>query len=186
LVGGVASRAALGYFFSMLFRALSVAILFAVPAFGQQQEQTMMDRIMNPKADKENPMGQKAFNAAPFAASEFRGAKGYSGVKSAGTKGFGTREFLGIRNPWFGKKVFETQAAQELTRYVLSDKAFSSRSVEPKASRDAKKSAAGLDGAVDTRDFLARGKAQGSLNNTHSSGPALSLDEVRELLNRDR
>lgn len=170
----------------MLFRVLSVAILFAVPAFAQQQEQSMMDRIMNPRADKENPMGQKAFNATPFAAREFHGAKGYSGVKSAGTKEFGTREFFGIRNPWFGKKVYETEAAKELTRYVLSDKGFASRTVEPKASRDAKKRAAGVDGAVDAREFLARGKAQGSLNNTHSTGPALSINEVRELLNRDR
>lgn len=145
----------------------------------------MMDRIMNPRADKENPMGDKAFKAAPFSAKQFEGSKGYGGVKSAATKEYGTRSFLGIRNPWFGKKVYETRAAQELTRYVLSDKAFASRSVEPKASRDVKKRAAGLDGAVDARDFLARGKSQGALNNTFSSGPALSLDQVRELLNRD-
>jgi len=170
----------------MLFRVLTVAILFAVPALAQQQEQTMMERIMNPRADKENPMGEKEFNSAPFAASEFRGAKEYSGVKSAGTKAFRTREFFGIRNPWFGKKVYETQAARELTRYVLSDKAFASRAVAPKAARDAKKRAGGVDGAVDTREFLARGKAQGSINNTHSTGPALSIDEVRELLNRNR
>lgn len=146
----------------------------------------MMDRIMNPRVDKENPMGEKAFKAAPFSSREFQGAKGYGGVKSAGTKEFGTRSFFGIRNPWFGRKVYETRAAQELTRYVLSDKAFASRAVESKASRDAKKQAAGVDGAVDTRDFLARGKSQSSLNNTYSSGPALSLDEVRELLNRNR
>lgn len=170
----------------MLFRALLVAILFAVPVLAQEQEQTMMDRILNPKADKENPMGAKEFNAAPFAASDFHGAKDYSGVKSASTKEFRTRVFFGIRNPWFGKKVYETQAARELTRYVLSDKAFASRAVEPKAARDAKKRAAGVDGSVDARDFLARGKSQGSLNNAHSTGPALSIDEVRELLNRNR
>lgn len=146
----------------------------------------MMDRIMNPNRDKTNPMGEKAFKAAPFAASEFRGSREYGDVKSASTKTYGTRTFFGIRNPWFGKKVYETRAAQELTRYVLSDKAFASRAVEAKAARDAGKRAGGVDGAVDTRDFLARGKSQGSLNNTYSSGPALSLDEVRELLNRNR
>lgn len=146
----------------------------------------MIDRIMNPKTDKANPMGDKGFKAAPFASSEFRGAREYGGVKSAATKEYGTRKFFGIRNPWFGKRVYETRAAQELTRYVLSDKSFASRAVEPKAARDAGKRAAGVDGAVDTRDFLARGKSQGSLNNTYSSGPALSLDEVRELLNRNR
>lgn len=170
----------------MVFRSLIVAILFAAPAFAQQQEQGMMDRIMNPNRDKANPMGEKAFQSAPFAAQEFRGGREYTGVKSATTKEFGTRSFFGIRNPWFGKKVYETRAAAELTRYVLSDKEYASRAVESKAARDASKRAAGVDGAVDARDFLARGKSQGSLNNTYSSGPALSLDEVRELLNRDR
>lgn len=169
----------------MVFRALFVAILFAAAAAAQEQEQGMMDRIMNPKADKANPMGEKAFKATPFASSEFQGTKAYGGVKEARTKEFGTRRFLGIRNPWFGKKVFETRAAEELTRYVLSDKAFASRAVDSKPARDASKRASGVDGAVDARDFLARGKSQSSLNNTYQSGPTLSLDEVRELLNRN-
>jgi hypothetical protein len=170
----------------MVFRSFVVAILFAVPALAQEQEQKMMDRIMNPRVDKENPMGEKTFQAAPFSARQFQGAKEYGNVKSAESKEFRTRVFLGIRNPWIGQKVYQTKAGRELTRYVLSDKAFASRSVESKAARDGSKRAAGVDGAVDTRDFLARGKSQGSLNNTYSSGPALSLDEVRELLNRDR
>lgn len=170
----------------MVFRAFFVAILFALPAAAQEQEQSMMDRIMNPRADKENPMGEKTFNAATFSAREFRGTREYANVRSAATKEYRTRVFLGIRNPWLGKPVFETRAARELTRYVLSDKAFASRAVEPKASRDAARKAAGVDGAVDTRDFLARGKSQRSLDNRYTSSPALSLDEVRELLNRNR
>jgi hypothetical protein len=170
----------------MVFRALIVAILFGGSVMAQEQEQGMMDRIMNAKTDRGNPMGEKAFKAAPFASSEFAGSKAYGGVKEARTKEFGTRSFFGIRNPWFGKKVYETRAAAELTRYVLSDKTFASRAVEPKAARDASKRASGVDGAVDARDFLARGKSQSSLNNTYQSGPTLSLDEVRELLNRNR
>jgi len=169
----------------MVFRALIVAILFAVPAVAQQQEQGMMDRIMNPNRDRANPMGEKAFSSSPFAASEFRGSREYGGLKSAPTKEYGTRIFFGVRNPWFGRRVFETRAAQELNRYVLSDKAYASRSVETKAAREAQKSAPKVDGAVDTRDFLARGKSQGSLNNNNPAGPALSIGEVRDLLNRN-
>lgn len=170
----------------MVLRALSVAILFAASASAQVQEQGMMDRIMNPNRDRTNPMGEKSFHATPFAARGFQGTRSYSGVKSASTKEFRTRSFLGIRNPWFGKKVYETQAARELTRYVLSDKSFASKAVEVKPSRDAAKRAGGLEGAVDTRDFLVRGKSQSTLDNTYPSGPSLSLDQVRELLNRDR
>lgn len=170
----------------MVFRALIVAILFGAPVLAQEQEQGMMDRIMNPKTDRGNPMGEKTFEASPFSARSFRGTKEYGNVKSAETREFRTRVFLGIRNPWFGKKVYQTRAARELTRYVLSDKGYSSRTVESRPARDASKRASGVDGAVDARDFIARGKAQGSLNNTYSSGSALSLEEVRELLNRNR
>lgn len=170
----------------MVFRVFLVAMLFAVPVLAQEQEQAMMDRIMNPNRDRANPMGEKAFKGTPFAAREYGGPREYGGVKSASTKEFSTRKFFGIRNPWFGKRVYETRAGRELTRYVLSDKAYASRGVEAKPAREGGKRAAAVDGAVDTRDFLARGKSQNSLNDTHSSGPALSLEEVRELLNRNR
>lgn len=147
----------------------------------------MMDRIMNPKADQANPMGAKSFDATPFTAKKFDGGREYRGLKPARTKEFATRKFLGIRNPWFGKKVYETEAARELTRYVLSDKEFASRAVEPKAAREEGRAAWQFDEAVDTRQFLGRGKSQGSLDATQAQGGApLSLNEVRELLNRNR
>lgn len=170
----------------MLFRLMCVAILFATPALAQQQEPTLMERITNPNLNQGNPMGDKAFEAASFSAKKFSATRGYGGVKSMATKEFGTRSFLGIRNPWFGKRTYETQAARELTRYVLSDKSFASKSVDVKSSHDAGRRAAGLDGAVDARAFLARGKSQKSLDNTHPTGKPLSIDEVRELLNRNR
>lgn len=145
-----------------------------------------MERVMNPNLNQGNPMGGKAFEAASFSTKKFNATREYGGVKSMATKEFGTRSFLGIRNPWFGKKTYETRAARELTRYVLSDKSFASKSVDVKSSRDAGKRAAGLDGAVDARDFLARGKSQKSLDNAYPSGKPLSVEEVRELLNRNR
>jgi hypothetical protein len=105
-------------------------MFFAATAAAQQQEQRMMDRIMNPDRDRSNPMGAKAFSAKPFEGREFQGAVEYTGVKAARTKEFTTREFLGIRNPWFGKRVYATEAARELNRYVLADRDYSSRSFE--------------------------------------------------------
>ncbi len=163
-------------------------MIFAATAAGQQQEQRMMDRIMNPDRDRANPMGAKAFTAKPFEGREFRGTGEFTGVKSARTKEFTTREFLGIRNPWFGKKVYATEAARELNRYVLADREYSSRSVETRGARDEGRSAYLRDatGADNTRAFVARGKAQGSIDATYPSGGAMSIEEVRELLNRNR
>ena len=99
-------------------------MIFATTAVAQQQEQGMMNRILNPDRDRANPMGEKAFTGKPFEGRAFAGTGEYTGVKSARTKEFTTREFLGIRNPWFGKKVYSTEAARELNRYVLADRDY--------------------------------------------------------------
>lgn len=147
----------------------------------------MMDRIMNPKVDQANPMGAKAYSGTAFSARKFEGGGEFRGIKPARTKEYTTRKFLGIRNPWFGRKVYETEAARELTKYVLSDKEFASRAVESKAAPEEGRDALQLDGEIDARQFLGRGKSQASLNQGYGQGGApLSLDEVRELLNRNR
>lgn len=163
-------------------------MIFATTAVAQQQEQGMMDRILNPDRDRANPMGAKAFSGKPFEGRAFAGTGEYTGVKSARTKEFTTREFLGIRNPWFGKKVYSTEAARELNRYVLADRDYASRSVETRAARDEGRTAGTVNRTeVDgERAFLGRGKSQDSINTTYPAGGALSIDEVRELLNRPR
>lgn len=172
----------------MLSRLTWLAMIFAATAAAQQQEQRMMDRIMNPDRDRANPMGVKAFTAKPFEGREFQDGGEYTGVKAARTKGFTTREFLGIRNPWFGKRVYTTEAARDLNRYVLADRDYSSRSFETRAAVDEGRSAPLREATGDenTREFLARGKAQGSIDAVNPSGGSLTIDEVRELLNRPR
>ena len=169
----------------MVNRAILLAILFATLAVAQEQDQKMMNRIMNVDRTRANPMGGKQFETAAFAASEFRGGE-YAGVKAARTKEYRTRSFLGIPNPWFGKKVYQTQAARELTRYVLSDKAFSSRTFEAGPAPDANRASAQGGRAAETRGFFGRGKSQAALDASRPAGAPLSLDQVREVLNRNR
>lgn len=161
-------------------------MLFASAAMGQQQDRTMIDRIMNLDRNRPNPMGGKEFESAGFATREFQGGGAYEAVKPARTKEFSTRSFLGIRNPWFGKKVYKTEAARELTRYVLSDKAFASRTFEGGEAADAGRRNADDGRVADTRRFLGRGKSQKIMDQTYPSGGALSIDEVRDILNRNR
>jgi hypothetical protein len=156
--------------------------------FAQQQEQRMLDRIMNPDRDRANPMGAKEFTSKPFEGRKFEGTGEFTGVKSARTKEFVTREFLGIRNPWLGKKVFATEGATDLHRYVVADREYSSRSVETRADREGEKTARvdNRTDAVASRSYLGRGKSQGSINAAYPSQGPLTVDEVRDLLNRPR
>lgn len=163
-------------------------MFFAATAAAQQQEKNMMERFFNPDMEQKSSFAGRSFEGKSFASREFRGADGYAGVKSAPTKDFATRKFLGIRNPWFGKKVYETGSAPDLRRYALADRGYSTRSVPTRASRDATRQvpASGKTEADATRSFLGRGKSQDSLNASNPSGAALSVDEVREILNRSR
>jgi hypothetical protein len=156
--------------------------------FAQQQEQRMLDRIMNPDRDRANPMGAKAFTSKPYEGREFRGISEFTGVKTAQTKEYTTREFLGIRNPWFGKKVYATEGAQDLRPYAVADREYSSRAVETGTVRDGGRAANVRSNteAEAGRRFLGRGKSQDSINAAYPSQGALTIDEVRELLNRPR
>jgi hypothetical protein len=160
----------------------------ASAVFAQQQEQKMLDRIMNPDRDRANPMGEKAFTSKPFEGREFRGTGEFTGIKTARTKEFVTREFLGVRNPWFGKKVYATEEAKDLHRYVVADRDYASRAVETRAVNDSEK-AARIDSRTEAeagRAFLGRGKAQAAISAQNPSQGPLTVDEVRELLNRPR
>ncbi len=172
----------------MLIRLAVLAMLFAASATAQKQEKSMMERFFNPDMDLQSSFAGKSFAGRSFASREFRGADGYAGVKSAETKEFATRKFLGIRNPWFGKKVYETDSARDLRRYALADRGYATKSVEAKSSRDAGRQApaSGKTEADATRSFLGRGKSQDSLSTSNPTGGALSMDEVRDILNRSR
>lgn len=172
----------------MLNRVVLLAILFASAAVAQEQDQTMINRIMNVDRSKAFT-AKKQFETGSFSARQFEAGE-YAGVKSARVKEYQTRSFLGIRNPWFGGKVYQTKAGRELTKYVLRDKSFPSRTVDTRMAPDAERASADSGLAARVRKFLGRGKLQAELDAVQdaarSSGGALTMDEVREVLNKNR
>ncbi len=90
---------------------LPAAALLLVLAAGDapaQEQEKGMDRIFSKaRADQVDVMQNKSFGGtSDFAAKQYDAAA-YSGVKSAEIKEFATKSFFGIKNPWFGKAVFE-------------------------------------------------------------------------------
>lgn len=181
----------------MLGRFVLLAMLFAPVAMAQQQEPKMIERILNLDPKKANTAFKgKTFDTPAFQAQNYQGARAYSGVKDARTKTFATREFLGVRNPWFGKKVFQTTAARELSKYVLADKSFTTRGIETREAPGADRTDALTGREVETRPYLGReaqlirrgndGKDRDMYSSQYPSGGTMSIDEVRQLLNRPR
>lgn len=164
-------------------------MIFAASTSAQEQDQRMMDRIMNPDRERKNEMSGKSFEGRDFTGKTFSTGDGYTGVKSAQSKEFNTRKFLGIKNPWFGKKVHESGAAsQRIHRYLLGDRSFPTREVPVRGVAGTDRQAAVNDrtSVQASREYLARGKAQGAIDQQFPSTGPLSIDEVRELLNRNR
>lgn len=168
----------------MVSRFVLLAILFTSVVRAQEQDQSMISRIMNVNRAKSFAIEKKSFKTDSFSTSSYKAGE-YAGIKSARTAEYTTRSFLGIRNPWFGNKVYQTKAGRELTKYVLHDKAFDSRRVDTRMAPDAELQSPQDGQAASTRGFLGRGKSQAILDAAHPSSGPLTLDEVRDLLNRN-
>jgi len=73
-------------------------------------------------------------------------------------------------------------------RYAAADREYTSRAVETRAVRDGERAAdvRNKTEAEAGRSFLGRGKSQDAITAAYPSQGALTIDEVRELLNRPR
>jgi len=101
----------------------------------------------------------------------------------------GSRKFLGIKNPWFGKKVYDAKEASLWSKSVVpnANREFGTETVETPAAYQADKAMVTGPEVVRTRPFLGQGGAQGSMNKiTESMKKEMTVEEVRELLNKNR
>jgi hypothetical protein len=158
----------------------------------QQDEKKLLDRLMaKPDMSLINRMNDKKFSARAFS----------SGKKAPGSSTFlydqkvssekyrNVRSFLGVKNPWFGKEVYDSNKASLWSKTLIknSDKKIAVKSSEASKFYLADKKAAKREEPVRTSTYLGRGGAQGSLNQISDQiGKNLTIEQVREILNKDR
>lgn len=165
--------------------------LLAFPALvgAQQQEQTLLDRINRPNMELANPMQKKSFigGGGVQMREAAVGKTAFDAGKSARLKEFsGARSFLGIKNPWFGNRVYETKTAS-LPGSSKFDSSYPVRgaAVGGFSSSDKKASMATSD--LNLRPFLLQGGAQGGLDQISDKiSKEMTIDDIRELLNKPR
>ena len=155
-------------------------------SFAHAQEHQMMDRIMHPNMSLSNPAQDRKFVAVEGTSIDRKFvAKGfYSGAELS------TKSFWGLRS--FLSKIFGTEkyARQDAAANVKTnaETAFAStafathESALMHTSSQADKSSPVRDYA-DNRPFLAKGARQQQLS---EQSHALTIDEVRELLNKSK
>jgi hypothetical protein len=98
---------------------------------------------------------------------------------------FGTRSFFGLKNPWFGKKVVETDKASvwSKTEVANANRKFPMEAAEMRSFYQADKKAAERAQPILTRSTEMEGKSQGFMDSV-SQQKNLTVEQVRELLNK--
>jgi hypothetical protein len=155
------------------------------PVQGQQQEDKLVNRLLRPNLSLENPQQNKQFVPAEKTTIDRKfEAKNLNETKSRSIK-----RFVGIRN--FSAKNFKKR------QFSRSDWAANAARIVPpfahtvaptkeslfiKDAPEANKTAQTRDYS-DTRPFLGKGTRQEILSH---QGHPLSIEEVRELLNKDK
>jgi|GEM_PF-3085477 hypothetical protein len=132
----------------------------------------------------------KSFNTGGFKTKEFTTAD-FRGTKSAKTKTFTTRSFLGIKNPWFGKKVFDTDSAKfKRTTARESGETYSTGSYAVRNFSEAGKSDAGVASEILPRNsaprkYLGPEQPEKAIDQfTQNLHRDLTMEEVQVLLNK--
>ncbi len=160
--------------------------------FAQQTDKKLLDRVTaKPDMSLVNPMNNKKFEGGGFSLDK----------KTAGSSQFlydqklspgkypNVRSFLGIRNPWFGRMVYDSNKASlwSKTLVVNADRQVAVESAQTRKFYLADRKAARREEPVKTSAYLGRGSAQGSLNQVSDKiDKNMTIEQVREILNKNR
>jgi hypothetical protein len=179
-----------------LSRAIGVGfcLLFcAAGAFGQKPkaEPSLEERLLRPEVKENHALQARSFQApSSLQAKGFQEDRKFATEKSeqSGDK-FEAPTFLGLKVPWLAKKKMETEA------FAGKEQAFATQSAN--LVKDAERKEKGFAGAsrealpvrraVSVETASVPGTAQRQIDEIYQRGEGpLSVDEVRELLNKPR
>lgn len=172
--------------------ALAPALALDGPERGLAERLNYRPPMIGEKITKENQAWTN-----PLASKKFEGGNGMDlkkkstdekstfATKDFTSEKFQTRSFLGIKNPWFGNKVYDTKSdywAKEASQE--KDKKFAVDEARMKSFEQGKKEAVLNGSTIETKTFTERGRAQGALKDDQREN--LTIDDVREILNKNR
>lgn len=172
---------------------IAVGLLLSISetTCAQEQEKKLLDRIQCPDMQLGSALQSKGFagvTGAGVKASSFANKTLVTSEAGSVREFGGTRSFLGIKNPWFGKRSYDGNAALLSTRMGLDiSKSYSVKpaAIEPYAA--ASKKAQAANSQVPIKPFLVQGEAQGALQQISDKvKKEMTIDDVRELLNKPR
>lgn len=170
--------------FVVLFSAL---LLCAHVSQAQQQERKLEDRIMRPDTTLGSREQNKSFgNYKTFqsAGSDRAAVRDFYFTQKYSPKSYQTKDFA-TKNHWAGDFKYATNEANTKGRYTIpnSAKGYETKPMEVKDARERGKNYAA--GAYATDSFKADGKTQKILDAKYANQKPKTIDEVRDLLNKN-
>ena len=154
-----------------------------------QETESRIQKIMHPDRNEASSFGGKTF----YGGSVFQSGAGSAHVKSfhytensSLSKSFDTKSFSGATPYSTGK--FATHGANTKSPYELqgSDKKVDTKTSATKEAAYTGKNYTSTSSYYGTREFRGRGKSQDSLDLQKKDTPAMSIDEVRAVLNKNK
>lgn len=165
--------------------ATGLLLLSIAVASAQEQEQKLLDRLLKPNTTLQNTMETKQFVAGgevmtkkartkPFFIPRGWWNKKYAGVKEVRPKDFATEQSR-----------FQGQQANTASRNKLTkiDEPYRTAAYVTREARDSRRTVETTDYSAGDRPFLVKGKSQKALS---AQDRPLTIDEVRELLNKNK
>lgn len=194
-----------------LFLTLFLLAWQGAPAFAQEQDRTLAERISKPDTTKSYDFRQSSFaNKSPVGTGEAR-SKGFAYDQKVAPKDYSTREFAGSKPSWLARLGFGgTKAAGTTGKYQIpnSSKQVDSKSAPVRSAFESDKAMASRQLPGGNRPYLGpeKDKMNKSISaetmadwrlgsNTVTSGKTverysdlkeLSIDDVREILNKNK
>jgi len=162
-----------------------VAFFFSKSASAQEQEQTLVDRLLRPNMELHNRAQGKAFTADSKVAGHQQTATTFVAESAPKQKTFNdtraaaTREYSSRSN----KADLRSRSIVEVRNVDIHRQIASSSARDVRPVYDAGLSVSGRNYAEDERVFREQGKSQKSLSRKN---PPLTIDQVRELLNKNK
>ena len=164
--------------------------VFTARASAQEQERKLIDRIMHPNMELHAEGFEKSFETKasssgkqaivhPFAFG------GRTADAKAGDGAFHARTFNDGRGSFRTENYTVKRATAADHQAALADRTFSTSAVAVREDRLANRSVSSRDYVSSTKPFLVPGKRQDTIDELRTS-KNLSIDEVREILNKSK
>jgi hypothetical protein len=160
--------------------------------FAQQDEKKLLERVLaKPDMSQINPMNGKKFDSGGFLVKKApAGSSSFLYRQKASTEKYeNVRSFLGIKNPWIGRKVYEAGQASTWSKTLIRNKdaSYPVESVSAGKFHEAERQASRREQPFRTSPYLAQGSAQGRLDQlSEQIDKNMTIEQVREILNKNR